>query len=552
MAENQFMGPQGEVMEPQGALAQVSAPAPAPAAPAARPEPSEYEKAQAEYQRQRQSLIQQQQALIASLEARVGGPQDMMLALAAGFGKRAPTFSEGLGNAIGAFGAQQAQSRQAMSDIAKMRMELAAQQAGMAKEDIELARNRQLSNTLSSVLSGNMSPSAASAAGIPAEQASVIAQMPAEYRAMVLAQLQTGDVKGAISELNKFMLEASKKPEKVREFEYYTAQLKSPAAKSAAQQLMANNFFLGNPADRSRVIIEIRKAIYEGVMPANEGQLLIQGMNSIGGSAEAPAAAPAAPAAAPAAPSVAPAPSGAPAAAQRPPSGQVNISPRAQESVEQARREAEIKAQAAAREQAYKKLDESLRESESKASSAASTINALDRFLASSPSAAAGGLQPLLTQVKNLLSSIGISPDSLVNEQTMSAAIDQILMGKMESMGSAARALSNVDMESMRNSLPRLATDRRARDEVARIIQKSKANDIEDYRIQRINESENFPDIARVRPAPRFYLDWIKRTEDFNQLKRQYNAATTQQARDDVMQRFDSYYGIGVARQILR
>jgi hypothetical protein len=172
----------------------------------------------------------------------------------------------------------------------------------MAKEDVELAKNRQLSNTLSSVLSGNMSPSAASAAGIPAEQASVIAQMPAEYRAMVLAQLQTGDVKGAISELNKFMLEASKKPEKVREFEYYVNQLRSPAARSAAQQLAANNYFLGNPADRSRAILDIRKAVDEGVIPANEGQLLIQGMTSIGGSAEAPAAAPAAPAAAPAAP----------------------------------------------------------------------------------------------------------------------------------------------------------------------------------------------------------------------------------------------------------
>ena len=119
--------------EPQGGLAQAVAPPPVAsqplaAAPAAKPEPSEYEKALASYQQQKQQLIEQQRRLVDSLESRVGGSAESLLALSAGFGKHAPSFGEGFGNAMGAYGAQQAKSRQEMSDIAKMKMELGVQQ----------------------------------------------------------------------------------------------------------------------------------------------------------------------------------------------------------------------------------------------------------------------------------------------------------------------------------------------------------------------------------------------------------------------------------------
>ena len=142
--------------EPQGGLAQaLSASAQPPvasqplaAAPAAKPEPSEYEKALASYQQQKQQLIEQQRRLVDSLESRVGGSAESLLALSAGFGKHAPSFGEGFGNAMGAYGAQQAKSRQEMSDIAKMKMELGVQQLGMRKEDVELAGNREDCNKL--------------------------------------------------------------------------------------------------------------------------------------------------------------------------------------------------------------------------------------------------------------------------------------------------------------------------------------------------------------------------------------------------------------------
>lgn len=532
----------------QGGLAQTVAPAesttvpsaPLAAVPSAKPEPSEYEKAMVEYKRLQQQQIEHNRKLIESLQERIGGPSETFLSLAAGFGRHAPSFSEGLSNAIGSYDAQQEKSRQAKMDIAKMKSEIYAQELGMGKENLALAKNQDLRKAAAQMISGQQ-PGGVSG-GAQAQRGLVPPSVAPILN--VMAQL---DPEGAIKYIADLAKDDAKRPDAIKALDAYIEML-PPDIRPQARQAAASLNVFGKPSE----LVDARLKVYERLrnndITPEEARAELARLSPPTMGASPPASA----AGVPAAPSVAPAPSGAPVAAQRPPSGQVNISPKAKEDVEKTRQESEIKAQAAAREQAYKKLDESLRDSESKASFAVSTINALDRFLESSPSAAAGGLQPLLTNVKNLLSSFGISPDSLVNEQKMSAAIDQILMGKMESMGSTARGLTNEDMESMRNSLPRINTDRRAREEVARIVKKSRANDIEDYRIQRISESENFPDIAKVRPAPRFYLDWIKKTEDFNQLKRQYNAATTQQAKDDVMQRFDRYYGTGVARQILR
>ena len=505
------------------------------------PELSPVEKAQQAYIEERRKLSQIHQDLIKSLESRVTGTGDVWDALIAG-GRPTRTGSafEGIGAMGAELGRQEQESKKAGFDIAKMRAELAAQQLGFAKEDIELARDKEFRKSLAQMISGQQFP------GVSSVNQSQRGLIPANVLP-ILNVMANKDPMSALKYFADLAKDDAKRPDAIKALDVYIEML-PPELRSQARQAAASANVFGKPSE----LVEARLKVYDrlrnnDITPEQAiAELSRLSSPAIGASPTASAAG------VPAAPSVAPTPSGVPAAAQSPASGQVNISPRAREDLEKTRQEAEIKAQAAAREQAYKKLDESLRDSESKASSAASTINSLDRFLESSPSAAAGGLQPLFTNVKNLLSSFGISPDSLVNEQKMSAAIDQILMGKMESMGSAARGLTDRDMETLRNSLPRLNTDRRAREEVARIVKKAKAYDIEDYRIQRISESENFPDIARVRPAPRFYLDWIKRTKDFDQLKRQYSTSTTKEAKDDVMQRFDRYYGVGVARQILR
>ena len=275
--------------EPQGGLAQAVAPPPVAsqplaAAPAAKPEPSEYEKALASYQQEKQNLIEQQRRLVDSLESRIGGPAESLLALSAGFGKHAPSFGEGFGNAMGAYGAQQAKSRQEMSDIAKMRLELGAQQVGMRKENVELAGNREAARGLQKIIGG----APGSAPGTDAQGG--MSAIPPNIAASVQLYLSRGDVKAAQDIYDKYVLESNKEPEKIKELRYYMSQLQSPAAKSAAQQLAANNYFLGNPADRNKVILDIRKAIDENIIPASDGNILIQGMTSIGGGQGAPAA----------------------------------------------------------------------------------------------------------------------------------------------------------------------------------------------------------------------------------------------------------------------
>jgi hypothetical protein len=257
--------------ESQGGLAQAVAPPPVAsqplaAAPAAKPEPSEYEKALASYQQQKQQLIEQQRRLVDSLESRIGGPAESLFALSAGFGKHAPSFGEGFGNAMGAYGAQQTKSRQEMSDIAKMRLDLEMQQLGMRKEDVELAGNREAARRLQQIIGG--------ATG---------SAIPPNIAASVQLYLARGNVKAAQDIYDKYVLESNKEPEKIKELKYYMSQLQSPAARSAAQQLAANNYFLGNPAERNKVILDIRKAIDENIIPASDGNILIQGMTSIGG-----------------------------------------------------------------------------------------------------------------------------------------------------------------------------------------------------------------------------------------------------------------------------
>jgi hypothetical protein len=281
---------ENEVID-QSPLAQV-AQASAQQSPIAKPtvaataQPSEYEKAITEYRRQQQQLIERQKELIDSLNVRIQ-PSDYLSAMAQGFGDpRNLSFASGIAGAAGNVSAIQAAEQKRAQELAKMKLELGMQELGMQKENIELAKTQQLSSALTGLLSGRASPESAAAAGITKEQASLVANMPAEYKGMIIAQLQTGDVKGAIQELQKYMLEQTKEPEKIKELRYYMSQLQSPAARSAAQQLAANNFFLGSPADRSKAILDIRKAIDEGIIPARDGNILIQGMTNLGGQSE--------------------------------------------------------------------------------------------------------------------------------------------------------------------------------------------------------------------------------------------------------------------------
>ena len=543
--------------ESQGGLAQAVAPPPVAshlaAAPAAKPEPSEYEKALASYQQQKQQLIEQQRKLVDSLESRIGGPAESLFALSAGFGKHAPSFGEGFGNAMGAYGAQQAKSRQEMSDIAKMKMELGVQQLGMRKDDVELAGNREAARGLQQIIGG--APGGMSA-------------IPPNIAASMQLYLSRGNVKAAQDIYDKYVLESNKEPEKIKELRYYMSQLQSPAAKSIAQQLAANNYFLGSPAERNKTILDIQKAMDQEFISRRDGNILIQGMTNIGGGQsgvpstgadnvyrttkpteqEAAAAAINANAA------------GIPFSISVQPSASLAAAPAAtgepltqrQRDLEKLKQEEAIKAKSASATKVYEQIAKSYEAAEASATSAMSTINSMDQILRLSPNAASGQLQPMITGVKNVLTSLGISSDSLVNEQLIANAIDRTLIGKMEAMGSAARGLTDRDMISLKNSLPKLDTDKAAREEVARIVKKSKVYDIENYRMLRLNESKNFPNQAAVRPVPSFYVQWIEKSGGAKKLKDMVSSAKTEEEKLNAINMFDKLYGTGVSEQILR
>lgn len=514
---------------------------------AATAQPSEYEKAIAEYRRQQQQLIERQRELIDSLNTRIQ-PSDYLSAMSQGFGDpRNLSFASGIAGAAGNVSAIQAAEQKRAQELAKMKLELGMQELGMSKENVEFAKAQDMRKALGQMINASQQTGVAGQPGAASPSGSGSALIPQSVAPIlnVMAQMNPESAIKYIADLAK---DDAKRPDAIKAMETYISML-PPEMQGSARAYAARANVFGKPSEISEAKMKIYERARSGVITpeiAARELALLEPPSMSGVRTESIAAPSAAPA-----PSISGIPTSSPTAVGAP-SPRSMLSPQAQEDVAKAEITEDIKAKAAAREQAYKKMEEDLRTSESSASAATSTINSLNRFLEASPSASAGGLQPLFTNVKNLLSSLGISADSLVNEQKMSAAIDQVLLGKMESMGSAARGLTDKDMEMMRNSLPRLNTDRRAREEIAKIIMKSKANDLEDYRVRRVNESENFPEMARVRPAPRFYMDWIRKTEDFKQLRDQVGRATTQQAKDDVMKRFDAYYGLGVSRQLLR
>jgi hypothetical protein len=138
-------------------------------------------------------------------------------------------------------------------------------------------------------------------------------------------------------------------------------------------------------------------------------------------------------------------------------------------------------------------------ELEKAAESAYRSNQALDRFIESSASGDAGAAQPVITGVKNLLSSFGINPEGLTDTLMMEQAIGDILANRMSELG--ARGLTDRDMQVLRESLPRVATSHEARVMVANVIQKANMSTLKDYNDLVMFEQETYPDARFRRPA---------------------------------------------------
>jgi hypothetical protein len=149
------------------------------------------------------------------------------------------------------------------------------------------------------------------------------------------------------------------------------------------------------------------------------------------------------------------------------------------------------------------KRAEAMDDLEKAAQSAAQANDALDRFIEASKTSTQGGAQPIITGVQNFLSSFGYKGEDLKDVRVMEQAIGDILQNKMAELG--ARGLTDRDMDILRQALPRVATDRTARAEVARIVKTANLAKIDEYARQREEEARIYPEISSRVPEPEWY-----------------------------------------------
>jgi hypothetical protein len=512
-------------------------------------------KARIQYDEQRREVNAISRRLIESLESRISGPQDIFMAMAQGFGAptRSGSFGESLSNALGGVSAVQKERRGIETDLAKMKLDLSSR-------ELEQSKDNMLSGAISQ-LSGQ---------GAPGGQGGMNLSPQASQMLRLASVL---DPKSAITNLLKFTLDESKSAEAVKALNAYISML-PPDQQAGARDFAARSNVYGKPTEMVAAEKTILDLVAAQRISPEEGKERIASLRGQGG----PSVAPSAPSTSANLPSANlqgnpqdifaqidqhPDPAKREEmkqayirqlSGQRPTQATQPFVPKTdvQIKLEQVAGEEGIKSKAASATDVYKKISDAYTAAESSATSAMSTINSMDQILRLSPNAASGQLQPMITGVKNVLTSLGISSDSLVNEQLIANAIDRTLIGKMEAMGSAARGLTDRDMISLKNSLPKLDTDKAAREEVARIVSKAKVFEIENYRMLRLNEAKNFPQQAAVRPVPSFYMQYIEMKGAANKLKNLVSSAKTEEEKLSHIKRFDNMYGAGVSEQILR
>lgn len=140
------------------------------------------------------------------------------------------------------------------------------------------------------------------------------------------------------------------------------------------------------------------------------------------------------------------------------------------------------------------------------AKSAYSESQALDRFISQAGTATAGGAQPIVTGVKNFLSTFGYDDKSLTSVKVMEQAIGDMKVNKIAQFG--ARGLTDKDMEVIHQSLPRINTDPTARVEIAKILKKVHDNTIQDYIYAREEEAKSFPKVSQQIINPRWLREY--------------------------------------------
>jgi hypothetical protein len=239
------------------------------------------------YQKEKLALLQIQQELFDSLQERARpNAADFFLNLGAGFLAPNPTgsFGASLGNAATAVSGYRADQQKKENDLAKMRLELGAQQLGMTKEDIDLAKKQQLSNSLKQLFTGG-----GQGISIPGVSSVLIEDLDTQTRQLLAAQA-ISDPEGAMKKLVDMGVERAKVPDAIKSLQYHISQF--PPEMRKKLQNWASRAALVDPEKSAALVERVSKAVRSGDMNYEAAQQFLNENSPPSLSVPSPAASP--------------------------------------------------------------------------------------------------------------------------------------------------------------------------------------------------------------------------------------------------------------------
>ena len=241
--------------------------------------PESPEAARQDYYKEMNNLRRVQADLLRSLEERSKpNASDTLFAISRGLLAPNPTgqFGVAFGNAAGELQGQQEKQNAAAQQLAKMRLEMVQSGVGMAEKGIALAQEQQRVNALRGLRGGapGVAGSSVNPQAIQSAASSVGLSIPNEAWSLIEGM----DSKQAIETLTKFMLKNAETPDAVKAVNAF-ANMLPKGDRAAAMESRARSEMFGKPEDILKAIVDVRTAVRQGVMSAQEGEAQIANLN---------------------------------------------------------------------------------------------------------------------------------------------------------------------------------------------------------------------------------------------------------------------------------
>ena len=241
--------------------------------------PESPEAARQDLYKEMNNLRRVQADLLRSLEERSKpNASDTLFAISRGLLAPNPTgqFGVAFGNAAGELQGQQEKQNAAAQQLAKMRLEMVQSGVGMAEKGIALAQEQQRVNALRGLRGGapGVAGSSVNPQAIQSAASSVGLSIPNEAWSLIEGM----DSKQAIETLTKFMLKNAETPDAVKAVNAF-ANMLPKGDRAAAMESRARSEMFGKPEDILKAIVDVRTAVRQGVMSAQEGEAQIANLN---------------------------------------------------------------------------------------------------------------------------------------------------------------------------------------------------------------------------------------------------------------------------------